>query len=80
MDIAYIAIFADEAEAQAYADADGQGATLAPDDNKDEDNGNKEDPTGGDTQPPKTGDVDMIVAIAAAGLVLSVLLKKKITA
>ncbi|MBS5842926.1 MAG: hypothetical protein KIC77_05530 [Clostridiales bacterium] len=80
VDIAYIAIFADEAEAQAYADADGQGATLAPDDNKDEDNGNKEDPTGGDTQPPKTGDVDMIVAIAAAGLVLSVLLKKKITA
>lgn len=78
VDIAYIAFFASEAEAQAYAEADGQGTAPAPDDNKDEDNGNKDDNTGSDTQPPKTGDVDMIVAIAAAGLVLSMLLKKKL--
>lgn len=40
--------------------------------------------TGGDTtedpQPPKTGDVNVIVAVAAAGIVMTVLFKKKVSA
>jgi len=82
LDLAYLAIFASESDAQAYADADTQGTTPEPgkDDNKDDNKNDNKDDNKGDTQPPKTGDVDIIVAVAAAGLVLTVVLKKRLAA
>ena len=83
VDLAYIAMFASEADANAYAAADGEGTVPDPDDgkddNKDDNKNDNKDDNKGDTQPPKTGDVNIIVAVAAAGLVLTVILKKKVT-
>lgn len=82
VDVAYLAFFENEADAKAYADAD-KSATV-PDDNPSKpDDTQKPDDKPNDNpneNPPKTGDASVIFAIAAAGLVLTVVMKKKVSA
>lgn len=76
VDVAYIALFESEEDAQAYAEADGGAVVPAPGEDEDQDgdgSGGTEEPA-----PPQTGDVSVIVAVAAAALVLTMLLKKKL--
>lgn len=66
-------------EASDYEDGAGGGTDPAPTDKPD-----PSDPTATptkkpDTNPPKTGDSDVIFVIAAAGIVLTILFKKKVS-
>lgn len=76
VDIAYIAMFANEADARAYAETEGDAVVPDPGDKED---GDKEDGDQDETTPPQTGDVSLIVAVAAAGFVLTIVLRKKLT-
>ena len=76
VDLAYIAMFESEEDAQAYAEEDGGATFPGADDNDDQQGGEdegKDEPT-----PPQTGDISVIVAVAAAALVLTILLKKRL--
>lgn len=83
VDCAFVAMFASEADAQSFADADAQGniadpsATTKPSDPTTK----PADPTKAPDKKPdnsKTGDMGLIFVVAAAGLVLSVVAKKKL--
>ena len=76
VDLAYIAMFESEEDAQAYAEEDGGATFPGADDNDDQQGG--EDEGKDEPMPPQTGDISVIVAVAAAALVLTILLKKRL--
>lgn len=77
MDLAYIAMFETEEDANEYAAADGSETPVTPPTKNPEEAPPTQNPS---TNPPKTGDANVVFAIAAAGIVLSVILKKKLYA